>query len=288
MSHRAAMSCLLLVVAATLPAVVIVPASAQDAPAVGDSAAVALPPAPVSITPDNTPAVLSPAVTAGDSAGAAAPVAPVAGATATAPLFIAAGDTLTVLVDYRAEAEISRDLQAAIAEKAAAEKRLDRASMLATVAETHIDIKTSEIKGLDAQIALAKSDKNDAKRAELEGRRKYAMVEKQLLERRRDLRRREIDTARAVKAYHETAAKACRLEMDLAVKRRERASITSTVDPNAAAEYRKLQAEITKLEGGVLDAQVDQAAKRKDLAEQEVQLGKVRRAVYESQLKVAR
>lgn len=293
MSHRAAVSCLLSVLVATMVAVVAgpVPALAQAPTAGGsttvDSTAVELPPAPASIAPDNTPAVLSPAVTAGDTAGAAAPATP-AGGPAAAPLFIAAGDSLTVLVDYRAEAEISRDLQTAIAEKALAERRLDRASMLATVAETHIEIKASEIKGLDAQIALAKAEKNEVKRAELESRRKYALTEKQLLERRRDLRRREIDTARAVRSYHDAAAKACRLEQDLAVRRRERASITSTVDPGAAAEFRKLQAEITKIEGNVLDAQVDQAARRKDLAEQEVQLGKVRRAVYESQLKVAR
>jgi hypothetical protein len=266
------------------------PAAAQvdPAPAAGDSttAPVELPAPPVAAVPapDNGPAVVSPAVTVEAPVGGVAP----AQGSAAAPLFVAAGDTLTVLVDYRAESEISRDLQNAVTEKALAERRLDRASMLATVAGTHIDIKTSEIKGLDAQIALAKSEKNDAKRAELEGRRKYAETEKQLLERRRDLRRREIDTARAVKSFHDAAAKACRLEMDLAVKRRERASITSTVDPNAAAEYRRLQTEITKLEGSVLNAQVDQAAKRKDLAEQEVQLGKVRRAVYESQLKVAR
>lgn len=284
MSHRAAGYSSLTAVALAMALSVAVPAVAQvePAPAAGDSTMtpVELPAPPVAAVPvpDTAPAVLSPAVTVD---------APTPGSAA-APLFVAAGDTLTVLVDYRAEAEISRDLQSAVAEKALAERRLDRASMLATVAETHIDIKTSEIKGLDAQIALAKTEKNDAKRAELEGRRKYAETEKQLLERRRDLRRREIDTARAVKAYHDAAAKSCRLEMDLAVKRRERASITSTVDPNAAAEYRRLQLEITKLEGGVLDAQVAQAGKRKDLAEQEVQLGKVRRAVYESQLKVAR
>jgi hypothetical protein len=270
--------------ALSMPAV----AQVEPAPAAGDSttAPVDLPAPPVAAVPapDNGPAVLSPAVTAETPVAVDAPTP----GSAAAPLFVAAGDTLTVLVDYRAESEISRDLQNAVAEKALAERRLDRASMLATVAETHIDIKTSEIKGLDAQIALAKSEKNDAKRAELEGRRKYAETEKQLLERRRDLRRREIDTARAVRSFHDAAAKACRLEMDLAVKRRERASITSTVDPNAAAEYRRLQTEITKLEGSVLNAQVDQAAKRKDLAEQEVQLGKVRRAVYESQLKVAR
>ena len=65
-----------------------------------------------------------------------------------------------------------------------------------------------------------------------------------------------------------------------------RASITSTVDPGAAREFNRLQAEITKLEGRVLEAQVEQAGKRKDLADQEVQLGKVRKAVFESQLKV--
>jgi len=203
-----------------------------------------------------------------------------------APVFNALDDSLTVLVDYRAEAEIQRELQNAVAEKALAERNVERGRLLERLAASRIDIKASEIKALEAQISFAKTEKNAMRQAELEGRRKYAESEKQLLERRRDLRKREIETARAVRDYHEATEKTCRLELDLAIYRRERAAIPGTADPGAAAEFSRLQAEITKLEGRVLQAQVEQAGKRKSLAEQEVRLGKVRRAVFDSQLKV--
>lgn len=253
---------------------------AGDAPADSLDAPVDLPAPPVAAQPEPEPDP-EPVQAPGSAAEAMAP--PVA----SAPLFNAASDSLTVLVDYRAESEIQRDLQNAVSEKSQAERRTERARMLAKLAESRIEIKVSELKALEAEISFAKSEKNDAKRAELEGRRKFAESEKQLLERRRDLRQREIETARAVRDYLEATEKSCRLELDLAVNRRERASITSTVDPGAAAEFNRLQQEITKLEGKVLQAQVEQAGKRKDLAEQEVRLGKVRRAVYDSQLKVA-
>lgn len=253
-------------------------AAAQVDPAAADSTTVELPPPPVAAPP-------APA-----EAAAVAPEAAVDAPSplqAAAPVFNAAADTLTVLVDYRAESEIQRDLQAAVSEKALAERRTERARMLEKLAASRIEIKISEIKALEAEISFAKSEKNEGRQKELEARRRFAESEKQLLERRRDLRTREIETARAVREYHEATEKSCRLELDLAVNRRERAAITSTVDPGAAAEFSRLQAEITKLEGRVLQAQVEQANKRKDLAEQEVRLGKVRRAVYESQLKVA-
>jgi len=221
-----------------------------------------------------------------------APLAPAAPVSGTAPMaaptgYNAIADTLTVLVDYRAEAEITRDLQNATAEKALAERRVERFRMLARQAEARIEIKTSEIKSLDAEIDFAKTEKNESRRKELEGRKKFAGTEKELLERRRELRRREIDLAQAARAYHESVEKVCRVEMDLTAARRGRAAIPSTVDPGAAAEFRRLQTEAVKLEGKVLEAQVERAGKLKNVAQQEEQLGKVRRSVYESQLKVA-
>lgn len=269
----------LLTVAGALPAV------AQSAPASADSlgALVELPVPPVAAIPAPEPAPAAPPAIP-------MPEVPVPGL---APATVSSGinaisDTLTVLIEYRAESEISRDLQNAVAEKALAERRADRARMLATQAEARIEIKNSEIKSLEAGIDFAKSEKNESKRNQLEGQKKFAGIEKQLLERRHELRQREIDLARAVRSYHEAAEKTCRLEMDLAVNRRERASIKSTADPGAAAEFARLQAEIVKLEGRVLDAQIERAGKLKSLAQQEEHLGKIRRAVYESQLKVAR
>jgi hypothetical protein len=269
---------LLIALAGTMPAA----AQTPPAPAVGDTlgATVDLPAPPVAVTPTPEPArAPEPEPVVAPAASERVPAA---------PIFSASADTLTVLVDYRPESDILNDLQNAVTAKAQAERGVEHARMLAKLAESRIGIKSSEIDALEAEIDFAKAEKNDAKRSELESRRKFAETEKQLLEKRRDLREREIETARALHAYQETTEKTCRQELDLARKRRERGLITSTVDPDAAAEFSRLQAEVTKLEGRVLETQVEQADKRKDLADQEVKLGKIRRAVYESQLKVAR
>jgi len=255
-------------------------AQSDPAPAGGDStsAPVELPLPPVSVTQE--PAAPPIAVPE-------APL-PIPAAMPVATVFEAMADTLTVLVDYRAEAEIQRDLQSAEAEMALAERSVERARMLEKLAASRIEMKASEIKALEAKIEFAKTTKNNLQKSELEGFKKLAGVEKQLLEHRRELRGREIETARAVREYHEAAGKACRLELELAGSRREQASISGLVDPGATAESARLQQEILKLEGRVLEAQVQQAGKRKDLADQEVKLGNARRAVYESQLKVAK
>lgn len=258
--------------AAALAGIVSAAADTLEAP-------VELPAPPVSVAAEPEAAPVVPVVP-GEPVPAMAPMAAPTG-------YNAIADTLTVLVDYRAEAEITRDLQNATAEKALADRRVERFRMLARQAEARIEIKTSEIKSLDAEIDFAKTEKNESKRKEIEGRKKFAGTEKELLERRRELRQREIEMAQAVRAYHESVEKACRVEMDLAVARRGRAAITSTVDPGAAAEFRRLQVEAVKLEGKVLEAQVERAGKLRNVAQQEEQLGKVRRAVYESQLKVA-
>jgi len=251
-------------------------AAAQSEPAPAAPVELPLPPVSVTQEPEAPPASIP------------EPLASIPAPAPASTVFEAMADTLTVLVDYRAEAEIQRDLQSAEAEKVVAERSVERARMLEKLAASRIEMKASEIKALEAKIDYAKSTKNNLQKNELEGFKKFAGVEKQLLEHRRELRGREIETARALRDYHEAAGKACRLELELAGNRREHSSISSLVDPGAAAEAARLQQDILKLEGRVLEAQVQQAGKRKDLADQEVKLGNARRAVYESQLKVAK
>lgn len=232
---------------------------------------------PVQLPPPPVPATQQPETVP----PAPLPVTPVPG-----PVYGAVADTLTVLVDYRPEADINRDIDVAVAEKTRADGRVEHGRLLAAMAASRIEIKTAELKSLAAEISYAKSQKNDLKRAELEGRRKFAEAEKQLLERRRELREREIECSRAARNYQEAQEKACRLELDLAANRRQAGSVSGNLDPGAAAEYNRLQAASLRLEGKVLEARIDRAAKLKDLADQEVKLEKIRRAVYESQMKV--
>ena len=275
------MSLFLVLVAAAVP----VSAQTGWTPADSTAAPVDLPTRPVAAQPAPEEAPVAVPGTATPAPVPATPARGVPGPDAF-PTFNAVDDSLTVLVDYRAEAEIQRELQGAVAEKAMADRDVERGRLLERLASSRIEMKASEIKALEAQVSFAKQEKNAGRQAELEARRKFAESEKQLLERRRDLRKREIEMARAVREYHEATEKSCRLELDLAVYRRERSEIPGTTDPGAAAEFARLQREITRLEGAVLDARIKQADKRKALADQEVRLGKVRRAVYDSQLKI--
>lgn len=203
-------------------------------------------------------------------------------------LFSATADSLTVLVDYRTEEEIQEDLSNAVRAQSLAVQRQERARMLETLAETRIKLKEVEMTSLDAQIDLARNAKNELLKKELETRKKFAESEKQLLERRRDLRSRDISVAGALKEYHEAHAKVSQIELQLATRRRQRAALGAAINPALSADFQRLQQEITSLEEKVLNAQIEEANKWKTVADQEARLVRIRKAVFQSQNKVAR
>jgi chromosome segregation ATPase len=202
--------------------------------------------------------------------------------------FNAADDSLMVLVDYRSQDDIQKDLAGAVGDQASAVQQLERAKMLTSLAETRIRLKEMEIKSFDTQIGLAKNEKNELKKKDFEARKKFAESEKQLLERRRDLRKRESDVAEARKEYSEASATRSQIELELSAKRQERTAFGSAVHPAIASEFDRLQSEIAGLEENVLNAQIEEAKKWKDVADREAQLAKIRKSVFQSQAKLTR
>jgi hypothetical protein len=217
------------------------------------------------------------------------PVAPTGTAPAVPDYFSAGTDSLIVVVPYRAQDEIRRDLEQAMAGQAQAVNEMERAKLIEAHAETRIKIKEVELQGIGAQLDLAKHEKNEMRKAEFEGRKKVAEAEKQLLEKRRDLRRREIDIAKARKEFFEAQGKSFQLEAELGVKREARASMTSALLSGTGQEqFIKATQEIDKLTKKVLDAQIETADKYKKQADLEVQIVKIRKQIYESQVKAGK
>jgi len=206
-----------------------------------------------------------------------------------APYFSSAMDSLTVLVPYRERYEIEQEYTNAAAEQALSSQQEERGKQLAAMAETRIKLKEIEIDGLKAQTDLAKQEKNEFKKQELEARRKIAEMEKSLLERRRDLRRQEIDLSSKLKEFHEANGQAQRIELELASVRTQRAELAfQPLSDAARAEYARLESELRSLENKALKARVEVAGKRKDVAERETRVAKMRLQVFESQNKLAK
>jgi len=203
--------------------------------------------------------------------------------------FSSAMDSLTALVPYREHGEIEQESTNAAAEQLLAAQQEERGKRLAAMAETRIRMKEVEIDGFKTQIDLARQAKNKLRKQELEARRKVAEMEKSLLERRRDLRKREIELARALKDFHGANGKAQKIELDLSSLRMQRASLpTPPVSAAAQTAYFKLESDLRSIEVKVLRARVEVAGKRRDVADRETGVAKMRLQVFESQNKLAK
>ena len=210
-------------------------------------------------------------------------------AAAPSPYFSSALDSLTVLVPYRERGEIEQEYLRSAAEQTLAAQQEERGKLLAAMAETRIKMKEIEIGGFKAQIDLAKQEKNELRKRDLEARRKVAEMEKSLLERRRDLREREIELSRALKDFHHANGRAQEIELELSSLRTQRASLASQpVSAAVQAEYFKLESDLRSLENKALKARVEVAGKRKDVAARETGVAQMRLQVFESQNKLAK
>jgi hypothetical protein len=196
-------------------------------------------------------------------------------------------DSMLVLVEIRDRSAIQGDLEEAAVLRSDVEARQERAKTMQARAAVLIKIKEAEIKTLAAQAELAKADGNEDLKADFEGRKKFAELEKKLLDRREDLRQEEVDLARAEADYFKSSERSYERELDLADLRSRRGAFAGgTVSPELLAKFGQLEAEIRESEDNVLKAAVQAAQKRKKVAEQEIALGKARQKVFAMQLKL--
>jgi len=203
------------------------------------------------------------------------------------PFAIVADDSLMVLVEYRPAAEISQDLSDALSELALAEQKLIRAKLLLVQAESRIKLKEAEIASLKVQEDLANHEQNELRKKEFEARKRQAENEKQMLQKRHDLRRREIGVAEALRDYHKASAAVYERELDLATRREQRMAIAGRpVSVAVQQEFARIEVEVRDAEKKTLEAQVKAANEWKDVANREAELVKARKSLFDSQVKV--
>jgi hypothetical protein len=196
-------------------------------------------------------------------------------------------DSVIALVELRGLSTIEYDRDVATTKRAAAEMRETRARLLQSRAATKIKIKDTEIAAFKAQVDQAKTEKNDMKKLELEGERDHAELEKKLLQRREQLRQKDIGLAKAEIEYYAAEAKGYDNELELARLRSKRMSFEGGRPPREQYEEAwKLDKQIREMEGRTLDTKTEAAQKLKKLAEQAVKITKARQDVWEAQRKL--
>ena len=194
-------------------------------------------------------------------------------------------DSLLVLIPLRSIEEIRRELTAANTRRSEAETRTARARVLQGRARTELDVNRAHLDVIASRLKLAKQEKDAARRTELEQQRKFAQLERNLLERRETLRQQEIDLASADRDLAEATAKARDAELALSLKRDQHAETASRPGSNTV-DLQTLERELQALERRALGAQIDEATQRQSFGRREVDLAKARLSVFEAQFKV--
>lgn len=198
-------------------------------------------------------------------------------------------DSLLVLVPLRPIDEIRRDLETQQARKNAAEADVANAKMLQVRAETEIKLKDSQLQTIKASLDLAKKEKNDLQKTEWESKKRLAELEKGLLERREALRSKEIELAEAARSFADASAKVYDLELALAGKREQRGDFAArALTPEVIAAMARVDREAADLELRTLDAEINAANEKKNVAGKEVDFAKRRKQVLEAQIKLMR
>jgi hypothetical protein len=190
-------------------------------------------------------------------------------------------DSFIMLVPPRDSMSIKRQIRAAAAAEAAAEKSRHQAETMRLGATSRIEFKKVEIARIKERVNLAKKEGREADRLGLEAERKAAEREIDLLKRREELRKAEgvLETKRAELAA--LAKQALELELQLAVRRAGKRRA-----PLGGAGAASLQRVIGELEKQTLEAQRAQAASSIEVSDQEIRVIDRRLDLLEAQQKI--
>jgi hypothetical protein len=190
-------------------------------------------------------------------------------------------DSFIMLVPPRDSMTIKRQIRAAAAAEAAAEKSRHQAETMRLGATSRIEFKKVEIVRIRERVSLAKKEGREADRLGLEAERKAAEREIDLLKRREELREAEgvLETKRAELAA--LTKQALELELQLAVRRAGRRRA-----PLGGAGAASLQRVIGELEKQTLEAQRAQAASSIEVSDQEIRVIDRRLDLLDAQQKI--
>jgi hypothetical protein len=190
-------------------------------------------------------------------------------------------DSFILLVPPRDSNAIKKEIRAAGAAAAAAEKARQQAETMRLGASSRIEFKKVEINRIKERISLAKKENREADRVGLEAERKAAEREIELLRRREELRDAEtiLETKRA--ELGSLTKQALELELQLAVRRAGRRRA-----PVGGAGGASLDRVIGELEKQTLEAQRIQSASSIEVSDQEIRVLDRRLEMLDAQQKV--
>jgi hypothetical protein len=127
-------------------------------------------------------------------------------------------------------------------------------------------LKEAELESIKTRRELAGKEKREAEKAQLDEQKKVGDAQLAILKKLRDLREREIATTKASLELNEARRKALEKEGELAVRRTERDEM-----------------KIRKLEGQVLEAQIEVARRQRDFANRQAQILEARKKIFDSE-----
>lgn len=165
-------------------------------------------------------------------------------------------------VELRPENLIRSGAESARADEQDAARELDRLKDARTRLDARINVQKADIDALKSRSDLAKRDGRATDRADLELRRRRAEADRKTLEEIKSLFNDQIDEMTAKRDWARARAKTYDAELALGRKRQERTE-RATADSTALG---RLDGDIRDLEGKVLDARKDEAARQADWA----------------------
>ena len=175
-------------------------------------------------------------------------------------------DEFLVLVPIRLQDDIQADIDESSRDEARAKDEKLNAENLERLARDQLDAQKEEIDAIKARLKIAKNEDREADVAVLESDQKLAEGAKRLLEKRREMRRKEIDGWDTAARLAAATRKAAEFELELANARdqlRERG-------PHETGEgFRRLQRRVNEFEKRTLEAQKERAELRAKVAQKE-------------------
>lgn len=166
------------------------------------------------------------------------------------------------VVALRPEDALRSGAEAARADEQDAARELDRLKDARTRLDARLSVQKADIDAIKSRSDLARKDGRDTDRADLELRRRRAEADRKTLEEIKSLFNDQIDEMGAKRDWARARGKTIDAELALGRKRQERAE-RPTADSTALG---RLDSDIQELEGKVLDARKDEAARQADWA----------------------
>ena len=199
------------------------------------------------------------------------------------PLEPVATDTFLVLVPYRPMNEIRDELARVRDARRDAQAERERTQELESRVDAVMEVNKRRIELIKSREDFAKKEKREADRAQERMHRQQAELVQKMLERRKQLRETESETAKAEQEADEAREKALQSEMALAEKRQEyeRAARGDT------AQMRMLRREVSQLERRTLQDRADAASKERAYADRARKLAERRLSLHDAQEKLA-